>query len=381
MSRRDKRASARFRQGCGGSKARLPAASSAADAGHEIVVLAPDQFADQSTTDRTLPYRVIRYPGGPASMKSLLRRIVETRKLLRSERFDIVHAADWPFFIPLRLMRGLQPHARKLLTVHGSETVHMRAPKRRALLGAIGLWRPGWAEWIANSLATRTMLLEGFVEVRSQDVRAIPLALSTGWLAGRIDRDTARRAYGAGDDFIIISLGRVVPRKGHADLADALARLPEAIAGRVRWWIVGPLPEPEHEKLLRSKAQTLRARMEILGKLPLTDVQRRLSASDLFCLPGYRDEGGRVEGFGFVFLEAGAYAVPSVATRSGGISEAIDEGVSGLLVDERDVLALTAAIEKVIEDPALRADLARGAKRKAEATTWHDVMMRTYGRR
>lgn len=351
-------------------------AASASAAGHEVTVLAPDYGADQGAGDAALPGRIVRFAGAAANAKGLPTRIRATRQLLRVGRFDLVHAVDWPFFIPVALAprRG----ARVLLTVHGSEIIYMQERKRRFLLALIGFWRGGWARWIGNSRYSVDLLLRAFPAVRADDARAVPLAVGAAWRARRVPRDSARTHFELKqDDLVIVSLGRVVPRKGHLDLAAALALLPTDLATRVHWWVIGPLNEEDHAERLRAAVEALPVRATLFGGLPAQEVAERLCAADLFCLPGYQDEGGRVEGFGLVFLEAAAFGVPSVATLSGGIPEAVPDG-AGLLVPERDPPALADALTRVLSDDALRARLAAGAEANAAQATWDRVMHDTY---
>lgn len=355
-------------------------ACAAADAGHEVVVLAPDYGKDQSELDRQFAFTVERYAATAASMKGLPGRISALRRVMRGRKFDAVHAIDWPFFIPMRLARKLAPGARFLMTVHGSEIAYMQAPKRRFLLDLIGFWEKGWARWVANSGYTRDFLLGSFPKVRDIDVVTEPLAVSADWLTAREDRASARAALGVPEDAVVIlSLGRVVPRKGHAVIAEALALLPPEVLADVRWWVVGPLLESGHAEALQAAAARLSASTSFFGAVPSEEVRRRIAASDIFCLPGYRDEGGRVEGFGLVFLEAGAFGVPAVATDSGGIPEAVERDRTGLLVPERDAQALADALLRMIEDRDLRARLGAAARDKAEGTTWAEIAARTYG--
>jgi phosphatidylinositol alpha-1,6-mannosyltransferase len=352
-------------------------ATAAVVEGHDVTVLAPDYQVDQSEVDVALPFEVVRFPARAADMKGLPTRILAARRLLARERFDIIHAIDWPFYIPVAIAprRG----ASVLLTVHGTEIIYMQALKRRLLLSLIRFWKRGWAKWIGNSRYTTDLLLQAFPQVAPEDTRAIPLAVGEGWRDRRVGRGEARARWQLPNNaLVIVSLGRVVPRKGHLDLAEALALLPEPLASRVRWWVIGPLNEAEHAERLRTRIATLQVNVTLFGGLPIDEVAARLSAADLFCLPGYQDEGGRVEGFGIVFLEAAAFGVPSISTRSGGIPEAVADGESGLLVPERDPVALAAALAQLLGDDAMRERLATGAEAKAAAATWRSVMNDTY---
>lgn len=348
-------------------------------AGHDVTVLAPDYGEDCTAIDTSVPFRVVRFHDGPATMRGLPLRIRETRRLLTHERFDIVHAADWPFYIPLRLAQRQWNGAQVLLTAHGSEIIYMKALKRRFLLWAIGFWRRGWATWIGNSHYTADLLRQAFPQIPATAVRAVPLGLSASWRTGGIERCAARAALAVPQDrFVMVSLGRVVPRKGHGVIAEALERLPSEVAARIDWWVIGPTLDPEHAAAVKAATDILPTQTAWLGPLNDTEVKLRVSAADLFCLPGYQDKAGKVEGFGLVFLEAGALGVPSIASRSGGIPEAVEDGVTGLLVPERDATALADSIARLVHNPDLRAQLAAAAKIKADAATWDRVMRCTY---
>jgi glycosyltransferase involved in cell wall biosynthesis len=87
----------------------------------------------------------------------------------------------------------------------------------------------------------------------------------------------------------------------------------------------------------------------------------------------------RVEGFGQAFLEAGAQRVPSVASRIGGIPEAVIDGVTGLLVDALDAAGLADAIARLLADPALAARLGAAAELRARQMSFDRCMRLTYG--
>ena len=103
---------------------------------------------------------------------------------------------------------------------------------------------------------------------------------------------------------------------------------------------------------------------------------RRYRTADLFCVPSMND-GWRFEGFGQVHLEAGAFGIPAIGTRECGAADAIDEGVTGLLVSQLSIeTELPEAILKLLDDPALRARMGEANRSKAERTTWESVAAR-----
>jgi glycosyltransferase involved in cell wall biosynthesis len=148
-------------------------------------------------------------------------------------------------------------------------------------------------------------------------------------------------------------------------LLAALARLAEE-GLRPALWIAGQGPaRPALEKLARELR--LEDRVRFLGQR--SDVADLLSACDVFILPS------RHEGLGVAALEAMAAGRPIVATRVGGLAEAVVHERTGLLVPPEDPAALATALARLLRDPALRARLgAEGPARIAEGFRADDLV-------
>jgi len=143
---------------------------------------------------------------------------------------------------------------------------------------------------------------------------------------------------------VIITVGRLVPHKGHRVLLDAFARVVDHIPG-ASLHIVGD--GPERGSLDRhARASGLADRVRFLGTCyPTTEV---LGRADLFVLPSL------VEPQGLALLEAYARSVPAVASRTGGIVEMLEHDVDGLLVRPGDPDDLASAILRMLTDATLR---------------------------
>jgi phosphatidylinositol alpha-1,6-mannosyltransferase len=88
-----------------------------------------------------------------------------------------------------------------------------------------------------------------------------------------------------------------------------------------------------------------------------------------------RWRGLEAEGFGIVFMEAAACAVPAVAGRSGGSHEAVVDGETGFVVEPRDVDAVRRALERLLGDDALRARFGAAARERARTELSYDVLV------
>src|SRR3984885_3594670 len=113
-------------------------ASAACALGAEVTVVAPDYGQDTTTLDRSLQFELRRFRGGLHSMRDLPSKIRLARRFVGTERYDVVHAADWPFFIPVALARRLAP-ARMLLTVHGTEINETQTQLKRLAIRTTGV--------------------------------------------------------------------------------------------------------------------------------------------------------------------------------------------------------------------------------------------------
>jgi phosphatidyl-myo-inositol dimannoside synthase len=188
-------------------------------------------------------------------------------------------------------------------------------------------------------------------------------------------RRAARAGFGLPEDGrLVVSLSRLVPRKGMDVLIEAAARLvpdrPDlvvAIGGSGR-------DRSRLEKLVARSGAPVR----LLGRVPDEDLPDLYGAADVFAmLCRNRWAGLEQEGFGMVFLEAAACGVPQVAGDSGGAAEAVEDGVTGLVVDHPDdPAAVTASLARLLDDEALRRSMGDAARSRAVADLSHEVLAR-----
>ena len=155
-----------------------------------------------------------------------------------------------------------------------------------------------------------------------------------------------------GDKKIILSVGRLVARKGFDKVIEALGVLD------VCYWIIGEGPDrPRLEALV--KKYNVPDRVRFLGVVPSPQVYAYYLACDIFIMPS-REIDGDVEGFGIVFLEAAVFKKPVIGGRSGGVPEAVVDGVTGLLVEPENVEEIAKALARLLADEMLRKKLGEG---------------------
>jgi colanic acid/amylovoran biosynthesis glycosyltransferase len=162
----------------------------------------------------------------------------------------------------------------------------------------------------------------------------------------------------------VVAVGRLVEKKGFADLVDACALLRDrgvrfscSIAGD------GPL-RPDLER--RIAARGVGDRVRLLGPLAQDEVRALVAGAAAFAAPCVVAADGNRDGLPTVLLEAMALGTPCVSTPVTGIPEAVRDGETGLLVPEHDPGALASALERLCRDAALRSRLARAARALVE---------------
>ena len=149
---------------------------------------------------------------------------------------------------------------------------------------------------------------------------------------------------------VLMTVARLIPRKGHDKVVEALPAILRQIPDVV-YLIVGTGPEADR---LQAHAQKrgVADRVIFAGCVPDEDLPAYYNAADVFVMPN-RKEGTNVEGFGIVFLEANACGKPVIGGCSGGAVDAIADGESGYLVDPYSPPAIAGAAVRLLTDFAL----------------------------
>ncbi len=167
---------------------------------------------------------------------------------------------------------------------------------------------------------------------------------------------------GPGRPGLVLTVARLVEKKGLRDLVEACALLErEAIALQLEVVGGGPLRGE-----LRAAAERLGVNARFLGPLPQEHVLARYRQASVYCLPCVVAESGDRDGLPTSVLEAMALGVPVVTTAVSGLPEAVIDGETGLLVPQHDPEALAAAIRRLLTDGELAARLAARARSHVE---------------
>jgi len=179
--------------------------------------------------------------------------------------------------------------------------------------------------------------------------------------------------YGLGEhgsSVSLLTLGRLVKRKGIDKTIAALDILPAEWRNRIKYFIAGVGPDEDYLKNL--VPSRLKNQIIFLGDLG-REKWAWLNLADIFIMPA-RDIDGDYEGFGIVYLEANLCGKPVIAGRSGGVRDAVVSGLNGLTVNEEDENSLAEAIIQLANDKNLRDRLGQQGRARALAEfKWSDL--------
>ena len=219
---------------------------------------------------------------------------------------------------------------------------------------------PRWLVALKYRLHDRVVAIsEGIGRVLTDEglppakLRVVRSAVDWPAYAKAVDRAAMRQRIGVPEDALLIGvIAQLIQRKGHRFLLDALPPLISAHPNlRVRFFGQGPL---DAELRGQIAAAGLTDQVALAGFR--TDLDEILPALDLVVHPAL------MEGLGVSLLQAASAGVPVIASRAGGIPEAVRDGENGLLVPPGDVAALRDAIRALLDDPDRRRALGAGGQ-------------------
>ena len=166
---------------------------------------------------------------------------------------------------------------------------------------------------------------------------------------------------------ILLQVGRLVKRKGYDKVLEALPKALKECPGFL-YVIIGNGPVISNIQYLISK-HNIQNNVLLITDVDDSEVNSWYELCDIFIMPA-RNIDGDFEGFGIVYLEANAHGKPVIAGDSGGVRDAVIDGVNGLLVDPESVEEIAQAIIKLGKDENLRKKLGERGRERARQFNW-----------
>lgn len=335
---------------------------------HRVRVIAPvvpgcDEF------DKDQPFEIVRVRGGRNAFGFLSRKAI--RRAVRVDGFRTAFCIQWTAAMAAVAVRRREPALRIHLAAHGRELlfrpyrrfggVAYNRVRRNVLLSVDAVY--------PVSRYTATLVrAAGVPPDRIHTVRngADPTIFRP------LDGRAFRRKLRARSRPVLLVLCRLVRRKGVdvviCAMPDILTDNPDALL-----IVAGDGPERSALEKLAGR-QGVADSVLFIGPVPYEDLPVCFSAADVFLLTP-RHMPPDVEGFGLVYLEAGACELPVIGSRTGGISDAVQDGVTGLLVPPDDPAAVAAAVHLLLSEPSVARDFGRaGRAHVLDYANWNRVV-------
>jgi len=339
-------------------------AKASASLGFDVEVWA--QSASNAVVEKKWPFRMRRLPlkgtHGIACQIRLACALIAGRRQLRHATVYLPEPGPMLTMMLLQFFPSFRPR-RLVLTFHGSEILRFAgSPVRRWLAGR--LIRHATR---VSTLTTYTqeLLVARFPEAADK-IKLTPGALRSDFAHGLPSFPQSK------DKIIILTVGRLHPRKGQILTLRALQALPGELRRRIEYWIVGGRSKDGYENLLRARAEAEpKVEVRFLGNVADEELSQIYDRSDIFAMTSVH-QGYSIEGFGLVYLEAAAHGLPIVAHNVGGVPEAVRDGITGLLVPPDRAEDLTAAFARLILDGGLRQKLGEAGREWARRNCWKE---------
>lgn len=288
-----------------------------------------------------------------------LRQTVAVRRTLR--HCDIIHCTAEPLAIVAAAVAGGRP---LFVTAHGS---YINLPRMRAFPVNL-LYRQAFrrARLICVSRYTAQV-------AKSILPRARLHVIANGVDARAFSQPPAFKVEKTAPT--VIAVGEIKPRKGTLPLVNAVVRVREQIPD-VQCLIMGsPQFGSAYTEAVQAaiEAHDLRENVKILGFVDEQVKRAWLAAADVLALPAMND-GLFFEGFGLSLYEAGAAGTAVIGTDGCGLADAIEDGLTGLIVSQARIQAeLPAAILQLLQNPAQAAAMGLAGRQRAREQTWDRV--------
>ena len=246
-----------------------------------------------------------------------------------------------------------------IVIFHGTDLVRIKTRWKKFLLKRI---TSNAKLLVANSRATNKILKRLLPNTTS-----LIITPGVSIYAAKYKQDSRRKLDIAPEEFVILSVARLVDRKGLDTLIQAVAQS-DLVDKNYKLVIIGNGPQ---QKILENLAVINHVKLLLVQNASDDEVRKWYHAADVFCLPA-REQADDVEGFGIVFLEAAMAGLPVIAGDSWGTSEAVVDKVTGLLVPP-DVKNVASAINELFNDHVKRKMMGiEGILRASRDFKWED---------
>ena len=337
-------------------------AKSIQEQGFDVTVWAPSA---PEIDKRRFPYSVRTLPpnvsNGCIFQLAFACCLVRHRKEISRSILFLPEPGPIHSMIYLQLLPLIQP-AKLVLALHGTEIHSLASLFHRRLLFQRFLQHADRIGVVSEF--TRRLLEDCFPALQGKAV------VTANALRTDLPHDSSEPEKDPNSK-IILTVARIYPRKGQIYVLEALRKLPPEERARTIYWIVGPANTRRYLRRLVAYATKYQINIKVFGEVDDEELSRIYKQADIFAMTSVSYKRS-VEGFGLSYLEASSFGLPVVGFRFGGVGEAVKDGETGLLCNQRDTDALARNLYKLLTDKGLRERLGRSGVSWARRNSWLD---------
>ena len=281
-------------------------------------------------------------------------------KILRKDPDTIFIATTWGMAKPFKFLKKYFPKSKMIVVAHGLEITRLNSKRE---LRAIRSVVESCDLILSVSRFTRDEIINRLSDINTTHVKFLPNGVDVERFYPCEVDDLFYKKYSLHQDSdLILTLARIIKRKAHDDVIKAL---PDIINDFPKAHYVIAGPHRKKDSYLESlkilvKELSLENNVTFIDFIPDEDLKKIYSASKVYIMPSktLHNEGDS-EGFGITFLEANACGCPAIGSYDGGIPDAVENEVNGLLVQSGSSNEIAKAIKKMFSDEDYRLSLAK----------------------
>ena len=296
-------------------------------------------------------------------------------KILKKDPDTIFITTTWGMAKPFKFIKKYYPKSKMIVVAHGLEITRLKSSRE---LRSISKVVSSSNLVLSVSRFTRDEIINRLQNINTSHVRFLPNGVDVDrFYQCSVDSKFFEKYNIPIDSDLVLTLARIIKRKAHDDviraLPDILSEFPKthyAIAG----------PHRKNDPYLNSlknlvKELSIEQHVTFIDFIPDTDLKKIYSASKVYVMASRTlHKTGDSEGFGITFLEANACGCPVIGSYEGGIPDAVENEVNGLLVPSDSPADIALAIKKIFSNEDYRLGLVnKGMKRVSESFTWEKL--------
>ncbi|MFQ5977125.1 MAG: glycosyltransferase family 4 protein [Candidatus Heimdallarchaeota archaeon] len=350
----------------------LNLAKALANQGNHVEVFAP-RYSDLLETHEILHgfevHRVFSPPTGAFYVDHLkiLTQLIPLTKMIKSGNYTILHATTEYVMLPIVVLLGRLLDIPVVSSAHGTYSFSRNRIKRFMLRNS---WKSS-TSIIAVSKYTARALIRAY-EIYSKKIHVISPGVDLEAFQPGLSNGILKDKFGIEQRPVFLSVARLVQRKGF-DVSVRAFKIVKKAFPNARYIIVG-IGNAEHH--IRGLIKSLSLDDSVILAGYQEDLPLFYNACEVFVLTPI-EVANHFEGFGLVYLEANACKKCVVASKIAGVPDAVEDGVSGILVSPYSVRETARAMIRLIEDDNLRKNLEITAYNRAVAKfSWNSIAKR-----